>query len=142
MGSQDQQDTGVYREGDATIIRVAQEQAFVSKHTAETSRVRINLTKETRSETLRADLRCETVEVRRVPVDREIQSAPPIREEGGVTIIPVVEERLVTMKKLFLTEELHVSRVLSVTETSHVVDVRIMHADIERLAPAPKDQTP
>ena len=87
MGSQDQQDTGVYREGDATIIRVAQEQAFVSKHTAETSRVRINLTKETRSETLRADLRYETVEVRRVPVDREIQSAPPIREEGGVTII-------------------------------------------------------
>ncbi len=68
-------------------------------------------------------LRSERVEVERVPLGRVVESAPPVREENGVTIIPVMEEVVVTETRLVLKEELHIRR-----------DAR---APRDRAAPAP-----
>jgi uncharacterized protein (TIGR02271 family) len=35
---------------------------------------------------------------------------PSIRQEGNITVIPVVEERAIVVKQLVLVEELHVHR--------------------------------
>ncbi len=47
-----------------------------------------------------------------MPVGRVVDEAPAARAEGDTTIIPVVEERLVVVKQLFLVEEIHVRHVL------------------------------
>lgn len=46
----------------------------------------------------------EQVEVTRVPMDIEVAQVPQVRIEGDVTIVPVLEERLVVEKRLFLVE--------------------------------------
>lgn len=56
------------------------------------------------------DLDAAPVEVTRVRVDREVDEAPRVRQEGDVTIISLVEEVLVVTKRLFLREEIHVRR--------------------------------
>jgi stress response protein YsnF len=41
---------------------------------------------------------------------RMVETAPEIRTESDVTILPVVEEVLVVEKRLVLKEELHIRR--------------------------------
>jgi stress response protein YsnF len=90
---------------------------------------------DTVEELARAELRGEKVDVTRVPVDREIDRAPEIRTENGVTVIPIVEEILVVEKRLVLKEELHVRR----QETTEIVEVpvtvRRQRAVVERVTP-------
>jgi len=49
--------------------------------------------------------------VEHVPIGRMVETAPPVREEDGVTVIPVIEEVVVTETRLVLREELHVRRI-------------------------------
>ncbi len=78
----------------------------------------------------------ETVDVRRVPVDRVVEAVPDTRVDGDTTIIPVVEERLVVRKELVLTEEIHLTRTrTNETETRQVslarTDVTIDTTDVD-----------
>lgn len=52
----------------------------------------------------------ETVSVERVPVGAVVSDLPPIREEGDLTVIPVVEERVRVIRELVLVEEVHLRR--------------------------------
>src|SRR5215204_4338170 len=52
----------------------------------------------------------EDVEIVRVPVDRVVTTVPSIRTEGGVTIVPILEEVVMLQKQLVLREELHIRR--------------------------------
>jgi stress response protein YsnF len=68
-----------------------------------------------------------------------------IRTENGVTIVPVLEERLVVEKQLFLKEELHI-RCGVKTETVEVpVTLRSERAIVERFdangQPLPEEST-
>ena len=94
---------------------------------------------------MRETLTEETVEVTRVPVDRRVEKPPEVRIENGVTIVPILEERLVVDKQLFLKEELHIRRDIR-TETVDVpVTVRSERAIVERLDangnPLPEEST-
>ncbi|CAM4173807.1 DUF2382 domain-containing protein [Paracoccus yeei] len=75
----------------------------------------------------------------RVPIDRRIDTIPDVVTEGEVTIIPVVEERLVVTRELYLREEIHVRRI----EHKETIDVpattRRQTVQIERL-PADLEQ--
>jgi uncharacterized protein (TIGR02271 family) len=81
------------------------------------------------------EVRHEHVEVTRVPVGREVAEAPPIRTEGEVTIVPVLEERLVVEKRLFLVEELHLLRRTVTEKVELPTTVRRTRVDIERHTP-------
>jgi len=60
-----------------------------------------------------------------------VETAPEIRTEGDVTIVPVLEEVLVVEKRLVLKEELHIRRRIE-TETVEVpVILRKQRAIIE-----------
>ena len=81
----------------------------------------------------------------RVPIDRRVEQVPEIRTENGVTIVPIVEERLVIEKQLFLKEELHIRRDVK-TETVEVpVTLRSERAMVERFdangKPLPEEST-
>jgi uncharacterized protein (TIGR02271 family) len=68
------------------------------------------------------DLSRDEVLVEHVPVNREVEAAPEPRYEGDTLIIPVVEEVLVTEKRLVLREEVRVTRRRQ-TEQTQIHDV-------------------
>ncbi|MFL5759166.1 MAG: YsnF/AvaK domain-containing protein [Thermomicrobiales bacterium] len=68
------------------------------------------------------DLSRDEVWVEHVAVDREVDTAPEPRYEGDTLIIPVVEEMLVTEKRLLLREEVRITR-RQRTEQAEIRDV-------------------
>jgi uncharacterized protein (TIGR02271 family) len=77
------------------------------------------------------DLKREDVSVEHVAIDREIDSVPEPRYEGDTLVIPLVEEVLVTEKRLVLREEVRITRHAR-TEQTEIRDVlRYETADIE-----------
>ena len=124
--------------GDVVTVPVIEETAGVGTRAVETGRVRVRTATETVEEVLRESLRSETFAVTRVPIGRTLAAgeAPPgIRTEGGVTIIPVLEEILVVEKRLVLREEVHLRRSASADEVEVPVTLRRQHAVIERVSP-------
>ncbi|WP_262269816.1 MULTISPECIES: YsnF/AvaK domain-containing protein [Microvirga] len=125
-------------------IPIVEETVSVGKRQVVTGRVQVKTITDTVEELAHADMRREVVEVTRVPIDRMVESAPEIRTEGDVTIVPVLEEVLVVEKRLVLKEELHIRRSAE-TETVEVpVSLRKQRAVVERLAPdapTPQEET-
>ncbi|MDO5371061.1 YsnF/AvaK domain-containing protein [Paracoccus sp. (in: a-proteobacteria)] len=117
------------------VLTVVEEQARISVKRHETGGVRVRVVTEEAPEIHPVALEAERVEVTRQPVGREIENFPDIREDGDVTIIPVVEERAVVVTRLFLVEEIHIRRTRS-TETVDVpVTLRRQRAVVEPLDP-------
>ncbi len=52
----------------------------------------------------------DDVSVERVPVNRIVDAVPETRQEGDVTIIPVIEEVITVEKRLLLREEVRIRR--------------------------------
>lgn len=113
-------------------IPLAREEATVHRETHETGRVRINKSVREHTETIDEPVLQETVAVERVPIDRAIEEVPSVREEKGVIIIPVVEERLVITKQLVLKEEIRVTRQQSEQRDARTVTLRSEEVSIER----------
>lgn len=114
-------------------IELAQEFASVEIERREGGTVRLRTVTEAEDSVVQAQTRRETVEVVRHKVDREVDTAPEPRVEGDVTIIPVVEERAVVLKRLFVTEEIHIRRSASVEDVELPVNLRRQRAVVERL---------
>jgi stress response protein YsnF len=113
-------------------IPIVEERAIVEKRAVERGRVRVHSHVEERQEVLRETLSHEEVTVERVPIDREVSETPSIREEDGVTIVPVVEEILVVERRLRLKEELHIKKVRRTEDVEVPVTVRSTRATVER----------
>jgi stress response protein YsnF len=115
-------------EADA-VIELVEETARIEKRVVETGRVRVSTRTEATEQILRETLRGDSVEVTRVPIDRVIsegETAPQIRNEGGLTIIPVLEEILV---------EVHIRRTASDESVEVPVTLRRQRAVVERVSP-------
>jgi uncharacterized protein (TIGR02271 family) len=120
------------------VIELVEETARIEKRIVEKGRVRVSTRTETSEQVLRETLRGDAVEVTRVPVDRVIaegEAAPQVRNEGGLTIIPVLEEILVVEKRLVLKEEVHVRHTASDENVEVPVTLRRQRAVIERVSP-------
>jgi hypothetical protein len=85
------------------IIPLAEETATVGKRQVVTGRMRVQTVTDTIEELAQGDVPQETVEVTRVPIDRIVETAPDIRTEGDLTIVPVLEEVLVMVPLQTLT---------------------------------------
>jgi len=123
---------------DTVIIPLAAEQAEISKRTVPIARVVVRTATEQRDEVVEVSLASERVEITRVPVDRIVDSAPPIREQGDVTIIPVLEEIVVVERRLRVKEEIHMRRVRTTERHQETVTLRSQTAEIAR-TPADPD---
>ena len=120
------------------IIPVIQEQVGVSVERRLAGRVRVSVRTQTDESLVPVDLTQVDVAVERVPVNRAIDTAPEVVTRGDVTIIPVVEERLVLTRQLYLREEIHIRRVERREMAEVPVETRKQVATIERL-PADED---
>ena len=124
------------------VLTVVREQAHVSVERRETGGVRVRVVTDEGPVLYPVELESETVEVTRHPVEREVEAPPAPREDGDVTIIPVVEERAVLVTRLFVVEEIHIRRT-RVTETVEVpVTLRRQRAVVEPLEPGAADPGP
>ncbi|MFJ1290571.1 YsnF/AvaK domain-containing protein [Paracoccus yeei] len=120
------------------IIPVIQEQLGVSVERRLAGRVRVSVRTQTDESLVPVDLTQVDVAVERVPVNRAVDTAPEVVTRGDVTIIPVVEERLILTRQLYLREEIHIRRVERREMAEVPVETRKQVATIERL-PADED---
>ena len=102
-----------------------------------TKRVRRTLVRAARTTverpvTIQEELARESVVVEHVPVGRVIEEIPPIRQEGDVTIIPVVEEEVVVVRRLVLKEEVHLRRVRTTERHIETVTLREQKLTVTR----------
>jgi hypothetical protein len=70
--------------------------------------------------------------VTRVPVDRIVDTAPEVRSESDVTIVPVLQEVLGVENGLVLKEELHIPGSREAEQVA-VVSVCRQRAVVERI---------
>jgi uncharacterized protein (TIGR02271 family) len=114
------------------VIPVVEETATIDKRQVVTGHMRVRTVTDAVEELAHASVQREGIEVTRIPIDRVVETAPEIRTDGDVTIVPVLEEVLVVEKRLVLKEELHIRRRVE-TETAEVpVTLRKQRAVVER----------
>ncbi|MBW3618075.1 MAG: YsnF/AvaK domain-containing protein [Proteobacteria bacterium] len=114
------------------VIPLVEETARIDKVTRETGRVLVSTEVTEQLQRVEADLVHETFEVERIPRNEEVSAVPPVRQEDGVLIYPVVEEVLVGEKRLILREEVRVVRRRRTEHVQQDVPVRRMQPVIER----------
>jgi stress response protein YsnF len=115
------------------VIHVLEERLTVAKRRRAMGSVKVGTRTELVEAVAEADLDRYRVEVTRVPIGRVVDEAPAARAEGDVTVIPVIEERLVVVKQLFLVEEVRIRHVLERETVTESVRLRRQHAVVERL---------
>ena len=112
---------------ESEVMRLHAETVTVAKRARKTL---VRATRHTRTRDVVVDepvLRDQVV-VERVAVGRVVQAVPPVRQEGDVTILSVVEEVVVVERRLMLKEELHLRRVR--TTQRHVETVTLREQDV------------
>lgn len=125
-----------HAEAPHVTVPVVEEELHVGREQVETGRA-LRLRKQVDEVPAVVDepLVRDVLETRRVPVGRVLDAPVGIRHEGDTTIVPVIEERLVTRKELVLVEEIHIRRRAEVTRQREQVMLRRERVVIERLDP-------
>lgn len=123
--------------GASLVLPLIEEFLVVDKRVVDQGGYRIVKSVEIRNEIVDEPLTVHTVHVERRAISRllPVMEFPAIRQEGDTLIISVVEEVLVTEKRLMLKEELHITRSQAVTHHSETFLLRSENVDIERLEP-------
>ena len=114
-------------------LELVEERLEVGKREVERGRVIVRTRVDTREEIAEAALRQEEVSVERVPVGRPVEAPPPVREEDGVLIVPVLEERLVVTTELVLKEEIRITKRGRTETVREPVTLRSERAEVDRL---------
>ncbi len=114
-------------------LAFVEETATISKRQVSAGKVVIRTDVETEDRMLRETLAGERVDVERVPMDRVVAVAPAVRTEGDVTIISIVEERLVVEPQLLVVEEIRLHRLATTESVDVPVTLRKQRAFVERV---------
>ena len=103
-------------------IDVIQEQVDLRKEEVVTGKVTVHKEVHETEVPIQGTLWSNTVEVTRVPIDQYVDTAPTTRQEGDITIIPVMKE--VMVKRYLLVEEVHIKRQKTSTHYADTTTVR------------------
>jgi uncharacterized protein (TIGR02271 family) len=121
---------------DALRVPVIEEQLDIRRRRVDSGRP-VRLRKEVLEEQapVRVALELQAVRIDRVPKDQVLDAWPQVRQEGEVTVVPVVRERLVTRKELVLVEEIRLTRRTELTPFETEVCLRRERVTAERFDP-------
>ena len=121
---------------DVHVVPVIEESLRVTKVVVDRGGHRITKGVETRDELVDELLRTEHVEIERRQVNTEISDGaiPQTRQEGDTLIVPVIEEVLVTIKRLVLVEEVRITRIQGIERKPQIITLRKEIIEVERLA--------
>ncbi len=112
------------------VIPIVEERVHLEKRVREGRTVSVRAHTVAETVRLAAPFARERVTIERVPVDRQVNGVPPMRTEGDLTIIPVVEERPRIVMDLVLIEEIHLRRTREEGENEIEVERRRTEIDV------------
>jgi uncharacterized protein (TIGR02271 family) len=115
------------------VVPVLAERLVVTKRPVVTGRLRITKRVHSRQAPVEETVQVERAEVERVPINRVVEAAPPIRHEGDTMVISVVEEVIVVEKRLMLREEIRISKRRLEQRISESVTIRSEDVIVDRL---------
>ena len=118
------------RISDEQVLRLHAERLQVGLRTVDTGVVTVAVATRLHDHLVDETLSTVTAHVEHVPIGRMVDAMPPIREEGDTTIVPVVEEVVVT--RLFLREEVRITRTTTTRRHRESVSLRVEEAVVSR----------
>ena len=116
-------------------IPVAAERLRLGRRRIERGRVRVRTVTRERHEIVDTPVTRDEVVVRRVPVDRFVDTPVPDRYDGETLVISVLEEVPVVVKRLRVVEEVHIERRTVTGRRRERVTLRRQEPITERLPP-------
>ena len=122
-------------------VPLHEEEISVSRREIKKANVQVALVTGTREQLIDEELTQVRVEIERLPIDRVVDVVPPIRQEGDITIIPVVEEIVVVERRLVLKEEVRVRRVSTKEQHQETLVLRQQEAVVMREEPDSQSQS-
>jgi len=117
------------------VIPLLAEQLNIARQKVLTGGVRVHKTVSERTETVDEPTLREEMEIQRVAVNQFITEPPPVRYEGDVMIVPLMEEILVVEKKLVLREEIRITKRQDTLNNPQHYVVRREEATLEQIEP-------
>lgn len=90
------------------VVPLIAEEIKVGRRTVETGGVRVHKTVREDVKTIDEPIVREHLDIKRVEINQYVETAPAVRYEGDVMIVPVLEEVVITQKRLLLREELRI----------------------------------
>ena len=118
---------------DQVVVPLHAEEVSVGKRRVVTGQVKVGTITRESEQLVEEVLEHEHVEVERTAIGKQVDKAPPVREEGDTLIIPVLEEIVVVERRLLLKEEIRVRRTREKQPYQERVVVRKQEAVITRL---------
>lgn len=115
-------------------LPLAEEVAKLARRTTR-RRVRVAVTTAEEQRAIDAVLHRRDAVIDRVPVGREVATAPGVRRDGDTIVIPVLEERVELVRRLVLVEEVHLRLQAAAETVSLPVLLRRQSVAVERLPP-------
>ncbi|WP_333855420.1 DUF2382 domain-containing protein [Leclercia sp.] len=107
-------------------VTLAEERVELSTKKVVDRRVRITRATRVDEKNITAELTQQNADIKRIAKNEvvEAQNIPQIRQEGDVTIIPIIEERVEIIKHYVLTEEIHVIKKRSTERHQEIITLR------------------
>jgi stress response protein YsnF len=118
---------------DQVVVPLHAEEVSVAKRRVVTGKVKVGTVTRETEKLVEELLEQEHVEIDRTTIGKQVDKAPPVREEGDTLIIPVLEEIVVVERRLLLKEEIRVRRTREKQPYQERVVVRKQEAVITRL---------
>ena len=107
-------------------VTLAEERVELGTKKVVDRRVRITRATRVDEKNITAELTQENADIKRIAKNEvlEAQNIPQIRQEGDVTIIPIIEERVEIIKHYVLTEEIHIIKKRSTERHQEIITLR------------------
>ena len=118
---------------DQVVVPLHAEEVSVAKRRVVTGQVKVGTITRESEQLVEELLEHEHVEVERTAIGKQVDKAPPVREEGDTLIIPILEEIVVVERRLLLKEEVRIRRTREKQPYQERVVVRKQEAVITRL---------
>lgn len=77
----------------------------------------------------------EEVQIERVRIDRPVDGPVPVRQEGDTLVIPLLEEEIVTQKRLVLREEMRITKRQVREDRTESIALKSENAVVTRIDP-------
>lgn len=120
------------KDQDELRLPMVEESVSIQRRDVETDRIRVRTVVDAEDVLVEEQLHVGQLDVVRESVEREVAEAPAPYREGDTLIIPVVEERLVIEKRLFVVEELRITSTSLEKAVQIPVSLRRTRAIVER----------
>lgn len=121
------------KDKDQVVVPLSAEEVSVTKRRVVTGQVKVGTITKESEQLIEELLEHEHIEIERTAIGKQVDKAPPVREEGDTLIIPILEEIAVVERRLLLKEEVRVRRTREKQPYQERVVVRKQEAVITRL---------